>query len=225
MHEIVISSAQIVFIAATTLITISSVVLSSAWKTLRSMVSSLPIDRQRVRFNIESIKDEREKDKASIIMFQFMGCMCFIASIALSIFAIIGVASVMLGYNIGFYQQQNYQFGNDCLYIGIIFFTIGFLILGFTYIDRIRAITKGEPEIATTDLANLPIMPPAAIAQRRRRDRLLMILVIVCIFVMLVIQVINPAGTWTNVLLSLAALALIVGLTFATMKIKNRIKK
>jgi hypothetical protein len=170
MTEIPISSAVIAFTASMTLITISAAVFSSAWKNLRLMVSSLPEGRRRVRLlNLRTLEDERERDKASIIMLQFWGCMFFIASIALSIFAIIGVTSVMLGYNLGFYQQQNYQFGNDCLFAGVIFFTLGFLVLGFTYIDKIRAIITGEPDISTTALTDLPSLSADVIARRRRR--------------------------------------------------------
>jgi hypothetical protein len=151
--------------------------------------------------------------------------MFFIASIALSIFAIIGVTSVMLRYNLGFYQQQNYQFGNDCLFAGVIFFTLGFLVLGFTYIDKIRAIITGEPDISTTALTDLPPLPADVIARRRRRGRLIMILIPVCLVGLFVIQVINPLGTWINVLVALAALVIIWLLTIATIRIRNRIRR
>ena len=224
MDEITISSAEIAFAAAMALITISSAVLNSAWKTLRLMVSSLPNDRQRVRWDLRAIEDEREKDKASIIMVQFFGCLCFIASIAFSVFAIGGVMSVMLGYDMGFYQQQNYEFGEGCLLASGISFVIGFVVLGFTYIDKVNAITTGRPEIATTPLENLPPLPAHTIARRRRLDRLIMIWFPVCIIVLSAIQVVNPFGTWINVLLSIVALVLIWLLTIAIMWVVNRIR-
>lgn len=202
--NITITSAELAFGAATVLIAITLVVLNYAWKTLGNMLSSLPEGQRRVRFNLRNIRDDREKDKAVIIMFHFIGCMSFAVTIVLSVTTIIGVASVMFGYKMGFYQYENYEFGRSCLFWGIGFFGLGMYATGLTYIGRIISVITGKPDMLTTDLSILPTVSADAVAKRRTFERIYFPFFILLV----VLLVLDVFDIWVSILISVVAFTL-----------------
>jgi len=225
MNGITISSTEIAFGAAGLIITISLVALTIVWKTLREMVASLPDGQRRVIRSIRAIRDEREKDKATFIMSHFIGCMSLGASIALAVIAMAGIISVMLGYKMGFYQQENYEFGRICLFVSVGFFTLGFYLIGFTYIYKVMSLVTGKPELLTTDLTTLPSLPASVIAERRKLDKLIALFFFLFFILLFALLVFNPFGTWENVLAALGAIVLIFFIMVVIRRIRSRRSK
>ena len=208
MDTIIASSAEVTFAAAGILITVSLFVLNSVWKRLELMINSLPEGRKNIFRNLRTIQDEREKDKVMYAMFHFFGCAFFIATIAFAVFSIGGVISVMLGYRMGFYQQENYEVGKYCLFIASFFFTLGFFILGVTYIDKIVSLIIGKPELLTTKLENLPPRTSIQLAKGKLFGKLAGIFFVLILVLMFGLEIFNPFGTWLKILVSLTAIIL-----------------
>lgn len=200
------TTAELAYGASAVLITISLVLLNYAWKHLRGMLSSLPEGERRVKFfgYIRSIQNEREKDKAILILFHFIGCMFIAGAIALSVFAIVGVTSVLLGYKLAFYQNENYEVGKACLFIGVGCFSVGIFWTSLTYISMVISVITGRPDILTTDLSTLPPVDPRVSARRRIFEKLFLSTFIL-IFILLAINVFEA---WVNILIVLGLLIL-----------------
>jgi voltage-gated potassium channel Kch len=208
MDTVIVSSAEVTFAAAGILITVSLFVLNSVWKRLELMINSLPEGRKNIFRNLRTIQDEREKDKVIFTMFHFVGCAFFIATIAFAVFSMGGVISVMLGYRMGFYQQENFETGKFCLFIASLFFTLGFFILGATYIDKIMSLVTGKPELLTTKLENLPPVTTTQLAKSKLFEKLMSIFFILLFVLIFGLEIFNPFGTGLKILVSLAAIVL-----------------
>ncbi len=206
MSTIITLSAEATFAAAGILITVSLLVLNYVWKRLELMVNSLPEGRKNIFRKLRTIQDEREKDKVMYTMFHFFGCAFIIATIAFAIFSMGGVISVMLGYRMGFYQQENYEVGKFCLFIASFFFTSGFFIFGVTYIDKIVSLVTGKSELFTTKLENLPLMTNIQLAKSKLFGKLASIFIILLLVLMFGLEIFNPFGTWIKILVYLAAI-------------------
>ena len=222
MNELVISSAELAFGAAGLLITISLIVLNFAWKALREMVSSLPEDQRRVFRNLRSIQDKRERNKANLIIIHFTGCMCFVACIALAVIAMSGVISVMLGYKLGFYQQENYESCRACLFISVLFFTGGFYALGVSYLDKVISLITGKPELLTTDLRTLPPLTAPQIAEIGRFERYIALFLIMPLILFFILELFNPFSTWIKMLVALGATALLFLIIMLIRRIRSK---
>jgi len=208
MDIIITSSAEVTFAAAGILITVSLFVLNSVWKRLELMINSLPEGRRNIFRNLRTIQDEREKDKVTYTMLHFFGCAFFIAAIAFAVLSMEGVISVMLGYRLGFYQQENYDAGKFCLFVASFFFSSGFFILGATYIDKIISLITGKPELLTTKLENLPPVTATQLAESKLFKKLAGIFFVLIFVLMFGLEIFNPFGTWLKILVSLAAIIL-----------------
>ncbi|MDD5311796.1 MAG: hypothetical protein PHO26_02000 [Dehalococcoidia bacterium] len=196
--EITISNAQLIYTASTVLIGLSLVVLNYAWKALEKMLSSLPEGEQRVRFNLKSIEDEREKFKADIIILHFFGCVAFAITIATCTLTILSVSSIMLGFNFGGHQEQNYQAGRTLLSVGIVLFVTGLWWISPVYISRTVSAIKGKPDILTTDLTTLKPMPAEVVAKSKAFDKwvFFFIIVLLALFLLGIFQV------WVSILIT-----------------------
>ncbi len=202
------SSAEVAFASAGILITVSLLVLNFAWKRLELMVDYLPEGRRSIFRNLRTIQDEREKDKVMYTMVHFFGCAFFIAAIAFAVFSMACVVSVMLGYKMGFYQQENYEAGKFCLFIAAFFFSSGFLVLGMSYIDKMMSLVMGKPELATTRLGDLPPVTDTQLAKRKFFGKIAGAFFILILVTMFVLEVFNPFGTWLKIVVSLAVVIL-----------------
>ena len=220
MDTIIMNYAEVAFAGAGILITISLFVLNFVWKRLELMIDSLPEGRKNIFRNLRNIQDEREKDKVMYAIFHFFGCAFFIAAIAFAVFSMGSVISVMLGYRMGFYQQENYEAGKFCLFVASIFFSLGFFLLGATYIDKIVSLITGKPELLTTKLENLPPMTNTQLAKRKLFDKLAGIFFILIFVLMFGLEIFNPFETWLKILVSLAAIILFFIIVSVIMKRK-----
>lgn len=161
------TDAQLRFIAATVLVSLSVLVLNYAWRSLKNTLSTLPEGEQRVRFNLRVLQREIDRDKALIILAHFIGCVCFGFSIAFSAFTISGVAAPLLGLELGPYQQANYEASKVTLFISVGFFLMGLWLICFTYIGSVISVITGKPNFLTTDARILPDWTADEIAKRR----------------------------------------------------------
>jgi hypothetical protein len=195
--EIVVSNAQLLYTASTVLIGLSLVVLNYAWKALEKMLSTLPEGEQRVRFNLKSIEDEREKFKANIILSHFLGCIAFALTIAACAFTILSVSSTMLGFNFGGYQEENYQVGRTFLSVGILLFIIGLGWISPTYMSRMVSAIRGK-DILTTDLTKLKPIPAEVAAKSKAFDKWFFsfVIVLLTLFLLGIFQI------WVSVLIT-----------------------
>ncbi len=220
MDTVIVSSAEVTFAAAGILITVSLFVLNSVWKRLELMIHSLPEGRKNIFRNLRTISDEREKDKVMFTMFHFIGCAFFIATIAFAVFSMGGVISVMLGYRMGFYQQENYDSGKFSLFAASFFFFSGFFILGVTYIDKMMSLLTDKPELLTTKLENLPPRTTVQLAKSKLLEKLGGIFFVLILVLMFGLEIFNPFGTWLKILVSIAA----IGLFFIIVRVIMRQK-
>jgi hypothetical protein len=169
--EVLVSNAQLLYTASTVLIGLSLVVLNYAWKALEKMLSTLPEGDQRIRLNLKSIEDEREKYKRGIILSHFLGCIAFAFTIAACALTILSISSTMLGFNFGGYQKENFQVGRTVLSVGIFLFIIGLGWIAPTYMSKMVSAIKGKTDILTTDISKLVPIPAEVVARNKALDK------------------------------------------------------
>lgn len=220
MEETLTKSAPLAFTVATILLPISLGILNYAWKSLKRMVFSSSLGNKRIRFNIRQISDERERNKAAIVLIHFMGCLFISTDIACILFAMMGIASRLLGYEIGPYGQDNYEFGIGSLYVAILFFIIGFICISIYYLYELRSLVSGKPNSLIVDIETLP---PVNYIDEKRRIRFDLISFVSLFIVMIVaglLELFSPFNTLIKLLLILV-LVIVYLILVALLRKKN----
>ncbi len=167
------------------------------------MVASLPPNERRIFRNIRLINDTREKDKALSILAQFFGCLCIIIAIILAVAAMVGTISVLLNYQLGYYQSENYEFGKMSLFLSVLFLVFGFFLVGITALDKLTSVMFGKAELLTTNLSSLPPVTLSQLNQITRFELYGSIFLPVFLIAMLILVAIPGLNTLSKIAISL----------------------
>jgi hypothetical protein len=208
METITISSAQVIFAAGGVLITISLVILKYAWGQLELMINSLPIGDKVIFRDLKLIEDERQKIKAITIIMQFLGALCFPLVISFSLFAMLGVLSVMVGFQFGYYTVENYMFSQIFILIAFLFLLLGFVLLGYSSLDKVISVAMGKQELTTTQLGNFPPADPAKMEILKRLEKRGISLFYIYMFCIVFVEIFNLV-VWERVLIDVGLLLIL----------------
>ena len=206
--DVVITEAQAIFGAAAVVVTIVLTILNGVWKALAESIASLPSDKRRVRFNLQGIEDIREKDKAEYISTLTMGIIFLGVTLFLSLISMLMVVSVTLGYNAGFSQKENYDFGKGCLYVSVFFRFASFWAFGWAYATRLIVLARRGFDLATTDLIRWPPLSESALVRRKRAERQALWLLIATTTAIFLLTLFNRFSAWGNALVAVAVVGL-----------------
>jgi len=215
-------SAEILFGVATAVITISLVVLTYSWQTLKEMISSLPEGQRKLQFKLEGIIDQRHKTKAELVIVQCLGCVSFVLSIALALISILGITSVLLGYHFGFYEQQNYDAGRACLYISIFFFFLGFFFIGLNYALRLISLLRGSQDSLSTPVPDLPAISEKHMAEVNLFQKHYFIAFVVFLLISFLLLAVNIFVQWFDYVIALSVSVLVFYLMRMMLRRKPR---
>lgn len=153
------SEGVLILTVSLTLIGLSVLILSHAWKSLKEVLGTLPEGEQRVRFSLKEIKRDVEREKASFILVHFSGCVFFGLCIALSAFTLLAITMPALGIQIGQYAEANYNAGKYIFLIEVFFFVMGLWFISFTYIGSVVSVITGKKNILTGDASKIEDRP------------------------------------------------------------------
>ncbi|MDD5511395.1 MAG: hypothetical protein PHI12_11400 [Dehalococcoidales bacterium] len=209
MSSSILTESQGIFAAAVALIAISISVLYPSWRTINDILSSLPANGKKLRWNFRDITDDREKDKATILLIFFMGIVFFVLAVFSGLFAMMGVASQMIGYHFGFTQQENYDFGKWCLYISIFMLFLGFFATGLIYGIKLISLINGKPDPTTTSISQIKPLEHEDIAKRKGIVRQFILLIAILFITALVLETFNWFSDSINALITLSILILV----------------
>ena len=224
MDTQLIQTPDLIFGAATVIITIALMILNSSWMLLMKMLLSLPDDKRKIRFTLRGITDLREKDKREYILMHLFAIIFLAAAVALALFSVLAVSSDMLGTGLGFHTQEDYQFGKICLSGSILFLFLGFLALGLNWGIRIIALIKGAPDPLTTDLAKLKPLEESVIEKRRKLDKRFFWAFMLVMGVAFLLSLFNLFEDWQKALITIGAVVLYLAIMSLIDKIKYKPK-
>ena len=156
----VVTIAQNTFTIAAVLLAATIVLLNYSWKKLKAMIGTMPLDKQRVRFNLRSVSDRNEHYKHEHIGAQFAGCVVLGLSLLGSLMAVVGMSGVMVGDISGTYFQDNFEFSVAAMRAAVLCLLIGVFCLAVTYAEELISLYRGQRSVAMTKLEELPKRPP-----------------------------------------------------------------
>jgi len=210
------------FTISALLLTATIVILNYSWKRLRTLVRTMPKDKQRVRFNLRAISDPNEADKYVYIGAQFLSCVFLVISLAGALLALLQMSGVMVGDTSGPYAADNFQFAVVAMRVAVFGLVFGIFCSAMAYFEDLVALYSGTPSVATTKLEKLPKRAPADKAWSYTSA------VVLCCFLVAsgMIETLVPYNQWVKMAIALfVGIALLVAARFGYrfyIQIRNR---
>jgi len=158
---------------------------------------------------LKGITDYRERDKQEYLLILFWGIASFVLTIAAGLFSIVGVTSEMLGYHMGYYQQQNYDAGKAALFVSSTFLVIGFFFIGTAFLIRALYVLKGITDPLAKDIIAMKPVNTVMADKRKYLEKRTIWLFALFYIVAFIVEILNPDGNWVNALIILAIMSLI----------------
>lgn len=192
--------ARNTFTISALLLTATIVILNYSWKRLRTLIRTMPKDKQRVTFNMRSISDPNEADKYTYIAAQLLSCLFLAASLAGALLALLQMSGVMVGDTGGPYAADNFEFSVVAMRIAVFCLFLGIFSSSIGYFEDLVALCTGKPSVATTKLEKLP--------KRSSGDKgwsnFLAGLLCVFLIILLMIELFIPFNQWVKMTIGFA---------------------
>ncbi|MBA7689975.1 hypothetical protein ES703_98494 [subsurface metagenome] len=148
--------ARNTFTISALLLTATIFLLNYSWKRLKTLISTMPEGKQRVRFNLRSISDPVESDKYAYIGVQFASCILIIISLIGAITAVFIMSAVMVGDSVGLHAADNFEFAVVSMRVAVFCLFMGIMFSGFVYLEDLYALYTGRLSQTTTKLEDMP---------------------------------------------------------------------
>jgi len=212
-------NVEVLFGAATGIISLALLVLASAWKTLNEMIASLPEGKRKVVFNLKVITDRRYKNKAQLVLLQSFACVSIILCVTFALFSVLAITSTFLGFHLGFYQQQNFDVARISIFCSILLLFWGFCFIGLNYAFRLLALLSGKQDPLSTPLEELPMITEESVAKSDHFERNYMYAFLLFLFSFAVLIGWNYFSEWFDTIVALIIASIYF---FVAMKMKKK---
>ena len=147
MTEPALPSPALLFTASTVLIGMAFFLIAPSWRSIRKALDGLTPAKRKSAFKVRKVKDKKRKDRALALNFLLLGCYCLGVSITFNLLALTGIAATMLELHLGPWQAENYNWGIWCVFIGIAFWVIGIICIGYVRIWEATRFKLGESSL------------------------------------------------------------------------------
>jgi len=146
--------AGIVFTASALIMAIALVLISSSWKTLKEIMSTLPRNQKKIIFVLKKITNERRKYKEELkgalwLSILFLGITIFanMGSMLCCVRTMLRMHGGILGEISITYELQDFTVAKWSLIISVISLFMALFCLGFYRISEFLAFRKGKLNI------------------------------------------------------------------------------
>jgi len=203
--------ARNTFTISALLLTACIVLLRYSWKRLEAMISTMPPDKRRIRFELGSISDRNEYYKYEYIWGQFVACVFLALAIFGALIAISVMSGIMVGDVTGIYAKDNFELAVAAMRAGIFCLVMGMLCLGMVYVEDLVAVYRGEPSVTMTKLEQLPKRPPLD----KARPKFFTVALITYIVILGLIEIFVPHNQWVKLAIAIVGgIVVIVSVRF-----------
>lgn len=146
--------AALIFTSSALLMAIALVLISSCWKTLKEVLSTLPPTQRKIIFILRHITDKRRKYKEELkgslwLAILFLGLMvgANMASMLCSVRTMLGMHGGVLGEISVIYELQDFVVAKWALVASVSFLFMSLFFLSLYRIPEFLALRKGKLEI------------------------------------------------------------------------------
>jgi hypothetical protein len=146
--------AALIFTSSALLMAIALVLISSCWKTLKEVLSTLPPTQRKIIFNLRHITDKRRKYKEELkgslwLAILFLGLMvgANATSMLCSVMTMLGMHGGALGEISVVYELQDFAVARWALEASVSFLLLSLLSLLYYRVPEFLALRKGKLEI------------------------------------------------------------------------------
>lgn len=154
MWEQIEQLAALIFSSSAVLMAIALVLISSCWKTLKGILSTLPPAQRKIIFNLRHIADERRRYKEELkgslwLAILFLGLMIIsnLVSMGCIVRTMLGMHGGILGETSMIYQLQDFIVARWAVIASVSFLIMSLFSLGYYRFSEFLAFRKGKLEI------------------------------------------------------------------------------
>lgn len=154
MMENLEQTAALIFSSSAIMMAIALVLISSCWKTLKEVLSTLPPTQRKIIFNLRHIDDKRRKYKEELkgslwLAILFLGLMVLSNLISMGCVTrtMLGMHGGVLGQLSVVYELQDFIVARWAVIASTTFLTLSVFILGFYRFSEFLTFRKGKLEI------------------------------------------------------------------------------
>lgn len=161
MWEEIEQVAALIFSSSVIMTGVALWLISSCWKTLKEVLSTLPPKERKIIFNLKHIVDKRKKYREELKGSLWLAILFLGLTIISNIFAMGCVARTMLGMHGGVlgqlslvYEIQDFIVGRWAVILSTGFLLLSILALGFYRFSEFLALREGKLEIIKESSVN-----------------------------------------------------------------------
>lgn len=192
--------ARNTFTISALLLTATLVILNYSWGRLKTLIGTMPTDKQRVQFKLKSIPSPIERAKYVYIDMQFISCILLALSFAGALSSVFIMSGVMVGDASGIHATDNFEFAVVAMRASVLFLFMGVFFFAAGYLEDLIAIYTRERSITTTKLIELLPRP----AGDKTWSYILAGISFGFVIILAIIDVFVPFKQWGKMVIALA---------------------
>lgn len=163
-------SATIIFTASTVMVVISLMLITSAWRSLKDIMRTLPPNQRRIYpfLRVGQIKDKVARDREIHKNCLWTGALLLGINIFINVASLISIAGLFVGLNFGFQEtaMENFNGARYMLFVSPSLLMVAILLIGGYRLKEFMAMKAGRIDPERWSEANKTERKPARRVKR-----------------------------------------------------------